>query len=73
MKRILFSVAAALLALNLTACDALKSAASNYSPMVSVGFEVGGQRITVGVAPVPIVRREDPPEALPPVEVIDSK
>jgi len=65
MKTILALTAA----VSLSCCDTFK----NYSPMLSLGVEVGDSKITVGVAPVPIVRQEDPPEVLPPVEVIDSK
>lgn len=59
----------ALLALCLPSCAALKG----YTPMLSLGFEVGGSKITVGVAPLPTLKKTEPePVVLPSIIVPDK-
>ena len=66
MKTILALIAA----VSLSSCDTFK----NYSPMLSLGFEVGDSKITVGVAPIPFAgtKTEEAVE-LPPIIIEPTK
>lgn len=56
----------ALLPLFFASCEAMKG----YTPMLSLGFEVGGSKITVGIAPLPTFQKTEPqPVELPAIEV----
>ena len=56
--------------LGLTSCEAMKG----YTPMLSLGFEIGGSKITVGVAPLPTFQKTAPePVTLPAIIVPSSK
>jgi len=56
----------ALAACGLTSCEAMKG----YTPMLSLGFEIGGSKITVGVAPLPTLQKTEPkPVELPAIVV----
>lgn len=59
MKLLLASLAVVVL----PCCSALKG----YTPMLSLGFEVGGSKVTVGIAPIPVLKRE--PAELPAIVV----
>jgi hypothetical protein len=63
MKLLILSLAAVVV---LPCCTALEG----YSPMLSIGFEVGGSKVSVGIAPIPTFRKEPPaPVELPAIEV----
>ena len=50
----------------LPSCAAMKG----YTPMLSLGFEVGGSKITVGIAPLPTLQKTEPqPVILPTIDV----
>jgi hypothetical protein len=67
MKNIALSLLAVI---GLSSCAALEG----YTPMLSFGFEVGGSKITVGVAPIPTIQKTQPkPVELPAIEVVPSK
>jgi hypothetical protein len=66
MKYILLSVVATL---GLTSCEAMKG----YTPMLSLGFEVGGSKITVGIAPIPTLQKTEPKPVELPAIVVSSK
>lgn len=58
-----------LVACGLTSCEAMRG----YTPMLSLGFEIGGSKITVGVAPIPTLKTEQKPVQLPAIIVPSSK
>lgn len=59
-----------LAACGLTSCEAMRG----YTPMLSLGFEIGGSKITVGVAPLPTFQKTAPePVTLPAIIVPSSK
>jgi hypothetical protein len=63
MKHILLSV---FLVVLLPCCKAFEG----YSPMLSIGFEIGGSKINVGIAPLPTFQKTEPqPVELPAIEV----
>lgn len=70
MKKVASFLLAALISVGFTGCSFLEQ----YTPMVSVGFDVAGHQVTVGVAPIPVVRTaaEDEVVDLPAVEVTDK-
>jgi hypothetical protein len=59
MKLLLASLAVIVL----PCCSALEG----YTPMLSLGFEVGGSKINIGIAPIPVLKRE--PAELPAIIV----
>lgn len=66
MKYILLSAATIL---GLSSCAALEG----YTPMLSLGFEVGGSKVTIGIAPIPIIKKTEPKPVELPAIVIPSK
>jgi hypothetical protein len=66
MKYALLSVVATL---GLSSCAALEG----YTPMLSLGFEVGGSKITVGIAPIPTLQKTEPKPVELPAIVVSSK
>jgi hypothetical protein len=59
-------------ALSILAVLALPSCAAleGYTPMLSIGFEVGSQQVSIGIAPIPTIRKSKPePVELPAIEV----
>jgi hypothetical protein len=41
--------------------------------MLSLGFEVGGSKVTIGIAPIPIIKKTEPKPVELPAIVIPSK
>lgn len=66
MKHILLSILAIC---GLSSCAALEG----YTPMLSLGFEVGGSKITVGIAPIPTFQKTEPKPVELPAIVVPSK
>lgn len=66
MKTMLISVLAVLA---LTSCEAIRG----YTPMLSIGFEVKGQKVTIGIAPIPTIQRTNPEPVVLPAITIPSK
>jgi hypothetical protein len=66
MKYTLLSILAVC---GLSSCAALEG----YTPMLSLGFEVGGSKITVGIAPIPTIKKTEPKPVELPAIVIPSK
>lgn len=66
MRYILLSAVASL---GLSSCAALEG----YTPMLSLGFEVGGSKITVGIAPIPTLQKTEPAPVELPAIIVPSK
>lgn len=66
MKHILLPLVAIF---GLSSCETMRG----YTPMLSLGFEVGGSKITVGIAPIPTLQKTEPKPVELPAIVVPSK